>query len=106
MIHVVQPQDCLFVNQSLPQDCLFVNQSLQQKSHLREGFLLKLMDLCTCASAETLSAHQSVTLAVDDLVFINTHLSVGETIIVKSQVNCAWGTSMECGCTVVAEDDN
>ena len=95
MIHVVQPQDCLFVNQSL-----------QQKSHLREGFLLKLMDLCTCASAETLSAHQSVTLAVDDLVFINTHLSVGETIIVKSQVNCAWGTSMECGCTVVAEDDN
>jgi len=47
-----------------------------------------------------------VTLAVDDLVFINTQLSVGETIIVKAQVNCAWGTSMECGCTVVADDEN
>ena len=90
MIHVVQPQDVLLI---------------KNESHLREGFLLKLMDLCTCASAEQLSGHSSVTLAVDDLVFIDTKLSVGETIVVSAQVNCAWGTSMECGCTIQVDNE-
>jgi acyl-CoA hydrolase len=85
-----------------PQDVLIVSST---ESHLREAFLLKLMDLCTCASAEQLSGHSSVTLAVDDLVITDTTLSVGETIVCKAQVNCAWGTSMECGCTIVCDND-
>ena len=94
MVHVVQPQNVLVSKWT----------SLGVTTHLREGFLLKLMDLATCAAAEQLSGHSSVTFAVDDLIFHDTYLSVGETIVIKAQVNCAWGTSMECGCTVVADD--
>ena len=90
MIHVVSAQDLV---------------GSGDYTHLREGFLLKLMDLCTCASAETLSGHSSVTLAVDDLMFSGTRLRAGETVQVSSQVNCAWGTSMECGCTVVVDNN-
>jgi acyl-CoA hydrolase len=94
MVHVVQPQNVIVSKWT----------SAGVKTHIREGFLLKLMDLATCASAEQLSGHSSVTFAVDDLIFHDTHLSVGETIVIKAQVNSAWGTSMECGCSVVADD--
>jgi acyl-CoA hydrolase len=90
MIHVVSAQDLV---------------GRPGASHLREGFLLKLMDLCTCASAEQLSGQSSVTLAVDDLLFSDTRLRAGETVQVSAQVNCAWGTSMECGCTVVVDNE-
>ena len=94
MVHVAQPQDVIVSKWT----------SAGVTTHLREGFLLKLMDLSTCAAAEQLSGHSSVTFAVDDLVFHDTHLSVGEIIVISAQVNAAWRSSMECGCTVVADD--
>ena len=45
MVHVVQPQNVLVSKWT----------SLGVTTHLREGFLLKLMDLATCAAAEQLS---------------------------------------------------
>ena len=96
MIHVAQPSDLVIRPDTGP----------EAFHHLREGVFLKLMDLCTCCSAERLSGHSSVTLAVDDLVFVDTRLRVGETVIVRAQVNKAWGTSMEVGCTVYAEADS
>ena len=71
---------------------------------LREGFLLRLMDLTACGSAEKFSGHASVTLGVDDLEFLDAKLSVGDLVTVSGQVNRAWNTSMECGVTVEAED--
>jgi len=74
------------------------------RTHLREDFLLRLMDICACFSAEKFSKHSAVTVTVDELIFQHTLLSFGELISAYSQVNKAWGTSMEIGVFCEAED--
>ena len=95
VVHIVEPSDVV----------VRPGESASSFHNLREGALLKLMDLCTCASAERLAEQSCVTLSMDDLVFVDTRIRLGETLEIRSQVNRAWNTSMEVGCTVLADPE-
>ncbi len=73
---------------------------------LKVGDLLKDMDIGTCMSAESLTKMSCVTRTMDDLLFDDlTDVKVGDILIVRSQVNRAFNTSMECGVTADIERD-
>lgn len=75
-------------------------------SSLAIGQLLKIMDACSCMSAEKYARNSCVTAAMDDVVFHfpDRKLQKSDVVIIKSQVNRAWATSMEVGVTVAIED--
>lgn len=74
-----------------------------ERGYLSPGQLLKSMDSCACMSAERFAGRSCVTAAMDDVVLHNT-LHNGDVVIVQSQVNRAFGTSMEVGCRVTVEN--
>lgn len=55
------------------------------------------------ALAERHSGHVCVTASVDDVHFM-APANTGDTLIFSAVCNRAWGSSMEIGCRVVAED--
>eukprot|EP01120_Amphizonella_sp_Union-15-10_P011166 TRINITY_DN4666_c0_g1_i3.p1 TRINITY_DN4666_c0_g1~~TRINITY_DN4666_c0_g1_i3.p1 ORF type:complete len:234 (+),score=31.10 TRINITY_DN4666_c0_g1_i3:237-938(+) len=71
--------------------------------HVFGGIIMSWMDACACMSAEKFSGHSSVTAAMDDLNFLNP-IKVGDAVVLKSQVNRSFNSSMEVGVKVVSED--
>ncbi|GAB5354964.1 hypothetical protein AAMO2058_000165100 [Amorphochlora amoebiformis] len=67
------------------------------------GELLEWMDITACMSAEKFSGMPSVTAAMDNVV-MQYNPVFGEAVIVKTQVNRAFTTSMEVGCKLWAEN--
>jgi acyl-CoA hydrolase len=65
--------------------------------------ILKWMDAVACMSAERFCNHTCVTRAMDDVTF-DGELKLGQVAILKSQVNAAFGTSMEVGCKCFVEE--
>jgi acyl-CoA hydrolase len=61
------------------------------------------MDAVACMSAERFCDHTCVTRAMDDVTF-DGELRLGQVAILKSQVNAAFGTSMEVGCKCFVEE--
>eukprot|EP00466_Bigelowiella_natans_P008901 jgi/Bigna1/72899/fgenesh1_pg.22_\ len=72
------------------------------KEGLPNGKLLEWMDITACMSAEKFSGMSSVTAAMDD-VHMDYDPEYGDAVIVYTQVNRAFRTSMEVGCKVFAE---
>ena len=71
--------------------------------NLMGGRLLHLMDKCAAISAQRHANRVCVTAAVDNVEF-QSAIREGEIVVVKSQVNRAFRTSMEVELNVWAED--
>src|SRR6058998_1878770 len=74
-----------------------------QLGHLLGGRLMEWMDIASAVSAQRHSNRVCVTAGVDDLVF-HQPIRLGEVVILRASVNRAFGTSMEVGVQVVAEN--
>lgn len=67
------------------------------------GMVMATIDRISLVVAERHSGRVCVTASVDDIHFL-APACTGETLIFSASCNRAWGTSMEIGCRVVAED--
>ncbi len=67
------------------------------------GRLLHLMDICAAISAQRHTNRVCVTAAVDSVEF-ESPIKQGEIVVIESQVNRAFRTSMEVELNVWAED--
>lgn len=67
------------------------------------GMVMATIDRISLVVAERHSGRVCVTAAVDGIHFLAPARS-GETLIFSASCNRAWGSSMEIGCRVVAED--
>ena len=74
-----------------------------QLGNLLGGRLMEWMDICGAISAQRHSNRVCVTAGVDDLVF-HQPIRLGEVVTLRASVNRAFGTSMEVGVNVVAEN--
>ncbi len=71
--------------------------------YLRGGQVLHWIDVA-CAMAGQRHARRSVvTVSIDRVSFLNP-AKIGQQVIVQATVNAVWGTSMEVGARVEAED--
>lgn len=64
---------------------------------------MEWMDICAAISAQRHSNRVCVTAGVDDLVF-HQPIRLGEVVTLRASVNRAFGTSMEVGVHVAAEN--
>jgi acyl-CoA hydrolase len=71
--------------------------------NLMGGRLLYLMDVCAAISAQRHAQQVCVTAAVDSVEF-HAPIRQGEIVVLESQVNRAFNTSMEVEINVWAED--
>ena len=78
---------------------------LNSKYTVFGGLVMSLCDRTALIVAERHSGRPSVTVAVDSLNFLAPARS-GDTLIIKAAVNRAWGSSMEIGVNVSAEDSH
>jgi acyl-CoA hydrolase len=67
------------------------------------GMVMATIDRISLVVAERHSGRLCVTASVDDIHFL-APARTGETLIFSAACNRAWGSSMEIGCRVVAED--
>jgi len=67
------------------------------------GRLMEWMDICAAISAQRHSNRICVTAGVDDLVF-HQPIHLGEVVTLQASVNRVFGTSMEVGVKVIAEN--
>lgn len=67
------------------------------------GRLMEWMDICAAISAQRHSNRICVTAGVDDLVF-HQPIRLGEVVTLHASVNRVFGTSMEVGVKVIAEN--
>lgn len=67
------------------------------------GMVMATIDRISLVVAERHSGRVCVTAAVDGIHFL-APARTGETLIFSASCNRAWGSSMEIGCRVVAED--
>ena len=74
-----------------------------QLGNLLGGRLMEWMDICAAISAQRHSNRVCVTAGVDDLVF-HQPIRIGEVVTLRASVNRAFGTSMEVGVNVAAEN--
>jgi acyl-CoA hydrolase len=74
-----------------------------QLGNLLGGRLMEWMDIAAAISAQRHSNRVCVTAAVDDLVF-HQPIRLGEVVTLRASVNRAFGTSMEVGVSVIAEN--
>ena len=74
-----------------------------QLANLLGGRLMEWMDIAAAVSAQRHSNRICVTAAVDNLVF-HQPIRLGEVVTLRASVNRAFGTSMEVGVNVVAEN--
>ncbi len=72
--------------------------------NLMGGRLLHLMDVCAAIAAQRHSNRTVVTASVDSVDFRGA-IKLGEVVVLESQVNRAFTTSMEVGIEVWAEDN-
>ncbi len=71
--------------------------------NLLGGRLMEWMDIAAAISAQRHSNRVCVTAAVDNLVF-HQPIRLGEVVTLRAAVNRVFGTSMEVGVTVTAEN--
>ena len=74
-----------------------------QLGNLLGGRLMEWMDIAAAIAAQRHSNRVCVTAAVDELVF-HQPIRLGEVVTLRASVNRAFGTSMEVGVQVVAEN--
>ena len=74
-----------------------------QLGNLLGGRLMEWMDIAAAISAQRHSNRVCVTAGVDDLVF-HQPIRLGEVVTLRASVNRAFGTSMEVGVKVIAEN--
>lgn len=74
-----------------------------QLGNLLGGRLMEWMDIAAAISAQRHCNRVCVTAAADDLVF-HQPIRLGEVVTLRASVNRAFGTSMEVGVHVVAEN--
>ena len=74
-----------------------------QLGNLLGGRLMEWMDIAAAISAQRHSNRICVTAALDDLVF-HQPIRLGEVVTLRASVNRAFGTSMEVGVQVTAEN--
>lgn len=67
------------------------------------GQIAAWIDICAAVSAQRCSRGAAVTASMDELVFLEP-VRVGIIVILRSQVNAAWRSSMEIGVRVETED--
>lgn len=67
------------------------------------GQMAAWIDICAAVSAQRFARKAVVTASIDEIHFV-TPVRRGMVVILKSRVNQAWGTSMEVGVRVEAED--
>jgi len=67
------------------------------------GAILKLVDEAAALAASRHTKTRVVTAALDSMTF-DRPVHIGDLLIVESQVNQAWGSSMEVGVRVLAEE--
>ena len=67
------------------------------------GMVMATIDRISLVVAERHSGQACVTVSVDEVHFMAPARS-GDTLIFSAACNRAWGSSMEIGCRVVAED--
>jgi acyl-CoA hydrolase len=67
------------------------------------GHVMHLVDLCGAIAALRLARHPVVTASVDQMTFLHP-VRLGELVILKSQVNRVFRTSMEVGVKVWVEN--
>ncbi|HEV8538599.1 MAG TPA: acyl-CoA thioesterase [Bacteroidota bacterium] len=82
---------------------LVVPNDTNQLGNLLGGRLMEWMDIAAAIAAQRHSNRVCVTAAVDNLVF-HQPIRLGEVVVLRASVNRAFGTSMEVGVHVVAED--
>ncbi len=74
-----------------------------QLGNLLGGRLMEWMDIAAAIAAQRHSNRICVTAAVDDLVF-HQPIKLGEVVTLRASVNRVFGTSMEVGVQVTAEN--
>ena len=67
------------------------------------GQMAAWIDICAAVSAQRFARKPVVTASIDEIHFVHP-VRRGMVIILKAKVNQAWGTSMEVGVRVDAED--
>lgn len=82
---------------------LVVPNDTNQLGNLLGGRLMEWMDIAGAIAAQRHSSRVCVTAAVDDLVF-HQPIRLGEVVTLRASVNRAFGTSMEVGVHVTAEN--
>jgi len=82
---------------------LVVPNDTNQLGNLLGGRLMEWMDIAAAVSAQRHSNRVCVTAGVDDLVF-HQPIRLGEVVTLRGSVNRAFGTSMEVGVHVTAEN--
>lgn len=95
-VRTVSDSHCLMTEIVLPNDT-------NGLGNLMGGRLLHLMDKCAAISAQRHANRVCVTASVDTVEF-QSPIRLGEIVIVESQVNRAFRTSMEIELNVWAED--
>ncbi len=71
--------------------------------NLLGGRLMEWMDIAAAISAQRHSNRVCVTAAVDNLVF-HQPIKLGEVVVLRASVNRVFGTSLEVGVQVTAEN--
>jgi acyl-CoA hydrolase len=67
------------------------------------GQLVAWMDICGAVASQRFARGSVVTAAIDQLHFV-APVRQGMIVVLKGQINQAWGSSMEAGVRVEAED--
>ena len=67
------------------------------------GQMAAWIDICAAVSAQRFARKAVVTASIDELHFVHP-VRRGMVIILKARVNQAWGSSLEVGVRVEAED--
>ena len=67
------------------------------------GQMAAWIDICAAVSAQRFARKPVVTASIDEIHFVHP-VRRGMVIVLKAKVNQAWGTSMEIGVRVDAED--
>lgn len=67
------------------------------------GVIMSIADRLALVVAERHSGHSCVTASVDDMHFLDAAKG-GDTLLFKATINRAWGSSMEIGLRVCAEN--
>ena len=67
------------------------------------GQLVAWMDICGAVAAQRFARSSVVTAAIDQLHFV-APVRQGMIVVLRGQINQAWGSSMEAGVRVEAED--
>jgi acyl-CoA hydrolase len=93
----------LVKNSQVEMTQLVLPNDTNQLGNLLGGRLMEWMDIAGAISAQRHSNRVCVTAAVDDLVF-HQPIRLGEVVTLRASVNRAFGTSMEVGVQVIAEN--